>query len=113
MPEERKRAQRSRPGRKPKRVAAAQAKQAEPGPSRSDTLTPEQAKADEDALMLSPPPTPGSPVVSDTPLSDDDDVDEFATGHLSALAGKMTEASSSIAKASANIEKTTQGAATV
>uniref|UniRef100_H3H6F4 Uncharacterized protein n=1 Tax=Phytophthora ramorum TaxID=164328 RepID=H3H6F4_PHYRM len=37
---------------KPKRVAAALAKQAEPGPSRSDTLTPEQAKADEDALML-------------------------------------------------------------
>uniref|UniRef100_H3GGA0 Uncharacterized protein n=1 Tax=Phytophthora ramorum TaxID=164328 RepID=H3GGA0_PHYRM len=98
---------------KPKRVAAALAKQAEPGPSRSDTLLPEQAKADEDALMLSPPPTPGSPVVSDTPLSDDDDVDEFATGHLLVLAGKVTEASSSIAKASANIEKTTQGAATV
>ncbi|KAK1944242.1 hypothetical protein P3T76_004154 [Phytophthora citrophthora] len=40
-------------------------------------LTPEQAKADIDALMASPPPTPGSSVVSDTPMSDDNDVDDF------------------------------------
>ncbi|KAG6623875.1 uncharacterized protein IUM83_02079 [Phytophthora cinnamomi] len=58
----------------------------------SDTLTPEQAKADVDALMASPPLTPGSPVVSDTPMSDDDDVADFEPTIVPVLAGKVSEA---------------------
>ncbi|KAL3665623.1 hypothetical protein V7S43_009657 [Phytophthora oleae] len=73
-------------------------------------LTPEQAQADVDALMASPPPTPGSQVVSDSPMSDDDD--NFEPTNVPVLTGKGSEGSSSIEKASTDIEKTTPAAAT-
>ncbi|GMF37175.1 unnamed protein product [Phytophthora fragariaefolia] len=75
----------------PKTVATAQAARAKPGPLNTEALTPEQAKADEDDLVGSPPP--GSPVVSDSEMSDDDDVDDFDPTGVQALVGKVSEAS--------------------
>ncbi|GMF48788.1 unnamed protein product [Phytophthora fragariaefolia] len=58
-----------KPVGKPKTVATAQAARAKPCPLNTEALTPEQAKTDEDELMGSPPP--GSPVVSDSEMSDE------------------------------------------
>ncbi|KAE9194328.1 hypothetical protein PF004_g20755 [Phytophthora fragariae] len=93
-----------KPVGKPKGVASAQATRAEPGSCSSEELTPEQAKADVDALMGSPPP--GSPVVSDTEMSDDDDVDDFDPANVQALAGKVSEASGKIEAGAKAIEET-------
>ncbi|GMF21560.1 unnamed protein product [Phytophthora fragariaefolia] len=93
-----------KPVGKPKTVATVQAARAKSGPLNTEALTPEQAKADEDELMGSPPP--GSPVVSDSEMSDDDDVDDFDPTGVQALAGKVSEASGKIEAGSKAIEET-------
>ncbi|KAG6613416.1 uncharacterized protein IUM83_04510 [Phytophthora cinnamomi] len=93
-----------------KKVAVAQVTSDVQEPRHSDTLRPEQAKADVDALMASPPLTPGSPVVSDTPTSDDDDVADVEPTIVPALAGKVSEASGNIEVAAKAIEEALQAA---
>ncbi|GMF48154.1 unnamed protein product [Phytophthora fragariaefolia] len=73
-------------------------------PLKTEALTSEQAKADEDELMGSP--APGSPVVSDSEMSDDDNVDDFDPKGVQALAGKVSEASGKIEAGSKAIEET-------
>ncbi|GMF55148.1 unnamed protein product [Phytophthora fragariaefolia] len=107
----------------PKTVATAQAACAKSGPLSTEALTPEQAKADEEELMDSPPP--GSAVVqkctkrteqmvsevavysvSDSEISDDDNVDDFDPSGVSTLTRKVSEASGKIEAGSRAIEET-------
>ncbi|KAJ8574496.1 hypothetical protein ON010_g4715 [Phytophthora cinnamomi] len=88
-----------------KKVAVAQVTRDVQETRRSDTLTPEQAKADVDALMAVSPLTPHSPVVSNTSMSGDDDVEDVEPSVVPALAGKVSEASGNIEVAAKAIEE--------
>ncbi|KAG6623665.1 uncharacterized protein IUM83_01806 [Phytophthora cinnamomi] len=93
-----------------KKVAVAQVTSDVQETRRSDTLTPEQAKADVDALMAVSPLTPHSPVVSNTSMSGDDDVEDVESSVVPALAGKVSEASGNIEVAAKAIEEAIQAA---
>ncbi|GMF33265.1 unnamed protein product [Phytophthora lilii] len=87
---------------KPKMIAAVETVQRQAPHGPSVALTSAQLQADADALMTSPP---SSPVPSDTPMSDDDDLDD-TPGEIPALAASLQKASSNIKDASKTVAET-------